>query len=253
MVVFLSSYVGNHQICHTMLAPKVQRLLTQSHRQIMKQICKTFSSSSTTQKFKTVNLRSGTELQRWNEENEYLFGGRLSSSNSTAVDKDTASSASKHGQNLADSQKNVQRKAAHDTQRKMPMETRSESGDSEADNPVPDVDTSGFDSIFLFPLFRPTRPQMLSFQPVVSIELPYNLGVQPPPGVTSILKKTMSPENRFFLERWEKQMISELGWEGFQILKKGITIKLIHHVNHDLGAGDTVFRRLCLPLMEHNV
>lgn len=40
------------------------------------------------------------------------------------------------------------------------------------------------------------------------------------PSVSSILKITMPPESKFFLDRWEKQMIEELGEEGFQLYKQ---------------------------------
>lgn len=41
------------------------------------------------------------------------------------------------------------------------------------------------------------------------------------PSVSAILKATMPPESKFFLERWEKEMIEELGEEGFQQYKQG--------------------------------
>lgn len=41
------------------------------------------------------------------------------------------------------------------------------------------------------------------------------------PSVSAVLKGTMPPESKFFLERWEKEMIEELGEEGFQQYKQG--------------------------------
>jgi hypothetical protein len=41
------------------------------------------------------------------------------------------------------------------------------------------------------------------------------------PSVTKILKATQSPESKLALERWEKQMISQLGPDGFAKYKEG--------------------------------
>ena len=41
------------------------------------------------------------------------------------------------------------------------------------------------------------------------------------PSVSKVLNETMSPENRFFLKRWEEKMIAELGYSGFMKYKRG--------------------------------
>ena len=92
------------------------------------------------------------------------------------------------------------------------------------------IDLGNMDSIFLFPLFPPSQPKNLGhvpFQPAETLAIP---GVTDTlsrlPSVTSILSKTMSPEARFFLERWEKQMIAELGEDGFAKYKQGRSISM---------------------------
>ena len=42
-----------------------------------------------------------------------------------------------------------------------------------------------------------------------------------PPSVTRVLSQTMSAESRLTLERWERRMIKQLGWHGFQDYRKG--------------------------------
>ena len=86
-------------------------------------------------------------------------------------------------------------------------------------------DLGNMDSIFLFPLFSPPTTQNVrfgNFQTAEPLDIP---GVTDSlvrlPSVTSILSKTMSPEARFFLDRWEKEMIAELGEEGFAKYKQG--------------------------------
>jgi len=48
------------------------------------------------------------------------------------------------------------------------------------------------------------------------------------PSVSLILRETMSEENRFVLERWEKRMIQELGQEGFNKFKQGWFLIVVH-------------------------
>lgn len=44
------------------------------------------------------------------------------------------------------------------------------------------------------------------------------------PSVTHIMNETMSDLSKFYLERWKKKIISELGEEGFNKLQEGIYI-----------------------------
>ena len=87
------------------------------------------------------------------------------------------------------------------------------------------IDLGNMDSIFMFPLFPPSQPKNLGLVPFQTAETLAIPGVTDTlarlPSVTSILSKTMSPEARFFLERWEKQMIAELGEDGFAKYKQG--------------------------------
>ena len=48
--------------------------------------------------------------------------------------------------------------------------------------------------------------------------VPFKRGGTSPsaPSVTRILQDTLTPQQRFYLERWKRRMIAELGEEGFQ-------------------------------------
>lgn len=52
--------------------------------------------------------------------------------------------------------------------------------------------------------------------PPLKISLNRGQGRSSTPSVTRILQQTLSPEQIFYLERWKKRMIAELGEEGFQ-------------------------------------
>ncbi|CAL8257934.1 unnamed protein product [Lota lota] len=55
-----------------------------------------------------------------------------------------------------------------------------------------------------------------NFGPPTRISLERGQGRSSVPSVTRILQKTLSPEQLFYLERWKKRMIADLGEEGFK-------------------------------------
>lgn len=52
--------------------------------------------------------------------------------------------------------------------------------------------------------------------PLVCINLQRDSNKPSIPSVTKILQKTMPPEQAFYLERWKRRMIAELGEDGFK-------------------------------------
>lgn len=52
--------------------------------------------------------------------------------------------------------------------------------------------------------------------PPARIALNRGQGRSPVPSVTRILQQTLSPDQVFYLERWKRRMIAELGEEGFK-------------------------------------
>lgn len=84
-----------------------------------------------------------------------------------------------------------------------------------ADFPSPQ---SPLDHILVHPLFPndPCAPD-LPDNIIPKENLPAKL-----PSVTKILSDTMPPESKIALERWERDMIAELGYEGFMKLKQGM-------------------------------
>lgn len=59
------------------------------------------------------------------------------------------------------------------------------------------------------------EPDALELGPPARITLNRGQGRGSVPSVTRILQQTLSPDQLFYLERWKKKMIAELGEEGF--------------------------------------
>ncbi|XP_075875007.1 mitochondrial genome maintenance exonuclease 1 [Nelusetta ayraudi] len=86
------------------------------------------------------------------------------------------------------------------------------------------------------------EPDDLELGPPARILLNRGQGRSSVPSVTRILQQTLSPDQLFYLERWRKKMIAELGEEGFarysqNLFKQG---KRFHSVLEDiLSSGST--------------
>ncbi|CAG6017572.1 unnamed protein product [Menidia menidia] len=67
-------------------------------------------------------------------------------------------------------------------------------------------------------------PEIEEPEPETPVRIPLNRGQgrSSVPSVTRVLQQTLSPEQIFYLERWKRRMISELGEEGFKEYSRNI-------------------------------
>lgn len=64
-------------------------------------------------------------------------------------------------------------------------------------------------------------PETEEDRPPVRIVLTREQASSKVPSVTSILQQTLSPDQIFYLDRWKRRMIEELGEEGFKQYSQG--------------------------------
>lgn len=67
-----------------------------------------------------------------------------------------------------------------------------------------------------WPLLQHTKPARAHSQTECVTQINFQRNSDHMPSVTKILQKTMSAKQAFYLERWRKRKISELGVEGFK-------------------------------------
>lgn len=73
--------------------------------------------------------------------------------------------------------------------------------------------------------------------PPAQITLNRGKGRSSVPSVTRILQQTLSPEQKYYLERWKRRMIAELGEEGFKTYSQS----KFCNMNMTCCCGGTVF------------
>lgn len=78
----------------------------------------------------------------------------------------------------------------------------------------------------------------LEMRPPTRIGLNRGQGRSSVPSVTRILQQTLSPEQIFYLERWKRRMIAELGEEGFKEYSQSKSVCVVA-VMFFLEAGQT--------------
>ncbi|XP_056148085.1 mitochondrial genome maintenance exonuclease 1 [Lampris incognitus] len=91
---------------------------------------------------------------------------------------------------------------------------------------------------------RGTVPAASEPGPPTRVLLERGPGRSAVPSVTRILQQTMSPEQRFHLQRWKKRMVAELGEDGFEEYTKNIFRygSLFHAAVEDVLASETTGR-----------
>ena len=82
--------------------------------------------------------------------------------------------------------------------------------------PVLPAPSTPLDHMLLFPVF-PNDP----CTPELPNEIIKDLTWKRIPSISKVLSETQSPESKYYLDRWEKEKIEELGYAGFMLLKEG--------------------------------
>ena len=185
-----------------------------------------------TQSFFTQTSLQGKKkkLSSWQYELEALYGPKL---NPKQVKKVIASTNQQFAAlNLYDTIRENNEKAAQASQKYLSHNPTQRTGTEtlepesvEHSYNINDDSKRLLDKLLMFPMFVPTVDS--HFQVEEFTDLPHKDIIAGPlkgyvPSVSKVINETMSPETRFFLERWEKEMIEKLGEEGFRQYKKGL-------------------------------